>query len=52
MITRHADGTDTTNAYTLLSVLMLELWLSTYLPRATSSTTAHDRSQGVTVTHA
>ena len=52
MITRHADGTDTTNAYTLLSVLMLELWLSTYLPRATSSTTTHDRSQGVTVTHA
>ena len=51
MITRHADGTDTSNAYTLLSVLMLELWLSTYLPRATPPV-AHDRHQGVTVTHA
>jgi asparagine synthase (glutamine-hydrolysing) len=51
MITRHADGTDTSNAYTLLSVLMLELWLSTYLPRATPPV-AHDRHQGVTATHA
>ena len=38
MVKRHADGTDTGNAYTLLSVLMLELWLSSYLPRALGAT--------------
>ena len=39
MIKQHADGSDTGNAYALLSILMLELWLSSYLPRATSAPT-------------
>ena len=34
LVRAHADGTDRGNAYALLSVLMLELWLSSYLPRA------------------
>ena len=34
LVRRHADGTETGNAYTLLSILMLEVWLSSYLPRA------------------
>jgi asparagine synthase (glutamine-hydrolysing) len=34
LVRSHADGTDTGNAYTLLSLLMLEVWLSSYLPRA------------------
>jgi asparagine synthase (glutamine-hydrolysing) len=37
LVTRHADGTDTRNAYALLSILMLEVWLSSYLPRSVSS---------------
>ena len=32
---RHANGT-----YTVLSLLMLEIWLRTYLPRAVAATTA------------
>jgi asparagine synthase (glutamine-hydrolysing) len=34
LIRGHADGSDTRNAHLLLSILMLEVWLSTYLPRA------------------
>jgi asparagine synthase (glutamine-hydrolysing) len=34
LVQRHADGTDTSNGRLLLSILMLELWLSSYLPRA------------------
>jgi asparagine synthase (glutamine-hydrolysing) len=34
LVERHADGTDTSNGRLLLSILMLELWLSSYLPRA------------------
>jgi asparagine synthase (glutamine-hydrolysing) len=34
LVTEHATGTDTRNAYTLLSILMLEVWLSSYLPRS------------------
>jgi asparagine synthase (glutamine-hydrolysing) len=34
---RHADGSDTRNAYALLSILMLEVWLSSYLPRASAA---------------
>lgn len=34
LVRRHADGTATGNAYALLSILMLEVWLSAYLPRA------------------
>ena len=37
LIKRHADGTDTGNGYALLSILMLELWLSSYLPRAVTA---------------
>jgi asparagine synthase (glutamine-hydrolysing) len=32
-----ADGSDTGNAYALLSILMLEVWLSSYLPRSLST---------------
>jgi asparagine synthase (glutamine-hydrolysing) len=37
LVKNHADGTDTGNAYALLSILMLEIWLSSYLPRALAS---------------
>jgi asparagine synthase (glutamine-hydrolysing) len=37
LVRQHAEGRDGSNAYTLLSVLMLEVWLSSYLPRATGS---------------
>jgi asparagine synthase (glutamine-hydrolysing) len=35
LVRSHADG-DSDHAYVLLSVLMLEVWLSEYLPRATA----------------
>jgi asparagine synthase (glutamine-hydrolysing) len=47
MVKQHADGTDTGNAYALLSVLMLELWLSSYVPRAVA--TAAPVRESVTV---
>ena len=34
----HADGTDTGNGHVLLSILMLEVWLSSYVPRALEAT--------------
>jgi asparagine synthase (glutamine-hydrolysing) len=34
LVNGHADGSDTGNGYALLAILMLEIWLSTYLPRA------------------
>ena len=37
LLRRHADGTDRSNSYALLSILMLEVWLSSYLPRAVGS---------------
>jgi asparagine synthase (glutamine-hydrolysing) len=37
LVEHHASGTDRSNGRLLLSLLMLEVWLSTYLPRATSS---------------
>jgi asparagine synthase (glutamine-hydrolysing) len=37
LVERHANGTDRSNGRLLLALLMLEVWLSTYLPRATSS---------------
>ena len=43
LVRGHADGTDTGNAYALLSVLMLEVWLSSYLPRAVSPAARPDR---------
>jgi asparagine synthase (glutamine-hydrolysing) len=37
LVRDHVSGRDTSNSYTLLSVLMLEIWLSSYLPRATGA---------------
>ena len=34
LVKRHADGSDAGHGYPLLSILMLEVWLPTYLPRA------------------
>jgi asparagine synthase (glutamine-hydrolysing) len=34
LVAAHRSGADTGNAHALLSVLMLEIWLTTYLPRA------------------
>ena len=34
LVKSHASGADTRNGHVLLSVLMLEVWLSSYLPRA------------------
>ncbi len=34
LVKDHASGADTSNGHVLLSVLMLEVWLSSYLPRA------------------
>jgi asparagine synthase (glutamine-hydrolysing) len=34
LIKGHADGTDKRNGRVLLSILMLEVWLSSYLPRS------------------
>ena len=39
LVTGHADGAQAGNAYALLSVLMLEVWLSEYLPRACGGAT-------------
>jgi asparagine synthase (glutamine-hydrolysing) len=36
LVAGHADGSDTSNGRLLLSLLMLELWLSSYLPRSRS----------------
>jgi asparagine synthase (glutamine-hydrolysing) len=37
LVQAHADGSDTRNSHALLSILLLEVWLSSYLPRATSA---------------
>jgi asparagine synthase (glutamine-hydrolysing) len=37
LVQGHASGTDTRNGRVLLSVLMLEVWLSSYLPRSLAS---------------
>jgi asparagine synthase (glutamine-hydrolysing) len=37
LVQGHAGGTDTRNGRVLLSILMLEVWLSSYLPRSLSS---------------
>ena len=37
LVKEHAAGTDTRNGYTLLSILMLEVWLSSFLPRSLST---------------
>jgi asparagine synthase (glutamine-hydrolysing) len=36
----HRDGTDASNEHLLTAILMLELWLRTYLPRALASPSA------------
>jgi len=36
----HSDGTDGRNGHLLLSILMLEVWLSSYLPRSLGSPAA------------
>jgi asparagine synthase (glutamine-hydrolysing) len=46
LVETHADGSDTTNRYLLLSILMLEVWLATFLPRALGAALA-DRSRVV-----
>jgi asparagine synthase (glutamine-hydrolysing) len=33
LVRRHADGSDTRNQHLLLAILMLEIWLSDYIPR-------------------
>ena len=47
LVRRHVDGTDTSNAQVILSILMLEVWLSTYLPRAVATATADRRPVAV-----
>ena len=37
LMRRHADGTDRSNGRLLLAILMLEVWLSSFLPRAAAS---------------
>jgi asparagine synthase (glutamine-hydrolysing) len=37
LVTRHASGADTSHAHLLLSILMLEVWLSTFLDRSLST---------------
>ena len=37
LVKGHSEGTDTQNAHALLSILMLEVWLSSYLPRSIST---------------
>ena len=40
LVSGHSEGTDSGNAYALLSILMLEVWLSEYLPRACAGVVA------------
>ena len=37
LVRRHLDGTDTSHVHLLMAILVLEVWLSTYLPRALES---------------
>jgi asparagine synthase (glutamine-hydrolysing) len=37
LVTAHSSGSDTGNPHLLLSILMLEVWLSSYLPRSLSA---------------
>jgi asparagine synthase (glutamine-hydrolysing) len=47
LVRAHGAGTDTASGYVLLSILMLEVWLSSYLPRCAS--TAPERVEQVAV---
>jgi asparagine synthase (glutamine-hydrolysing) len=40
LVRDHAAGTDTGNGHALLSILMLEIWLCSYLPRAVAPPSA------------
>jgi asparagine synthase (glutamine-hydrolysing) len=40
LVHRHASGADSHNQHLLLAILMLEVWLATYLPRARPRTAA------------
>jgi hypothetical protein len=40
LVRGHEGGSGEGNAYVLLSVLMLEVWLSDYLPRAQAAASA------------
>jgi asparagine synthase (glutamine-hydrolysing) len=37
LVKEHREGRDRRNAHLLLSILMLEVWLASFLPRALSS---------------
>jgi asparagine synthase (glutamine-hydrolysing) len=37
LVERHADGSDTSNGKLLLAILMLEVWLASFLPKAAAS---------------
>ncbi|HJU48571.1 MAG TPA: hypothetical protein VJ689_10570, partial [Gaiellaceae bacterium] len=44
LVRTHAAGASSRNAHMLLSVLMLEIWLSSYLPRSLAvEVPAHER---------
>jgi asparagine synthase (glutamine-hydrolysing) len=47
LVRRHADGTDTSHAQLLLSILMLEVWLSSFPARAAGLTPAPLRERVV-----
>jgi len=49
LIEAHASGRDRTHTQLLLAVLMLEVWLTTFLPRATASATHTPRADVVRV---
>ena len=43
LVKSHADRSDSGNGYALLSILMLEVWLSEYLPRSLAGTAERER---------
>jgi asparagine synthase (glutamine-hydrolysing) len=47
LVRRHADGTDTRHAQLLLSILMLEVWLSSFRARAAAGAPASVRDRVV-----
>jgi asparagine synthase (glutamine-hydrolysing) len=44
LVRGHADGTDTSHVQLLLSILMLEIWLTSFLPRALQAPLRTDRA--------
>lgn len=47
LVRRHHDGSDTSQGRLLLAILMLELWLSTFMPRALRLHQSHPVAVGV-----